>query len=276
MKYLGVIIDTKLTYLPHIKQAADKAAKMVAALSRLMRNVSGPRASKRRLLMDVAQSIMLYGAGVWAEAMAVDKYRKRLASVQRNAALRVACAYRSVSEKAVLVVAGMMLIDLLARERAEVFEERTSENGSSTRVRAREHTLVQWHERWDEDTAVAQWIHTFILELSPWLRRTHGEVSFQLCQFLTGHGHFNRYLFRRGIKVNPFCDYYPDLIEDAEHTLFHCERWMKYRRALEVEIGKCITPATVIYIMLDSKDDWDAIAHYISTVLKMRKMREAI
>ena len=124
VKYIGVNIDAKLTYWNHISQAGDKAAKSVAALSRLMPNVAGPRASKRRLLMEVAHSIMLYGAEVWAKALEMNKYRRRLGSMQRRAELRVACAYRSVSEIAVLVVAGIVPIELLAKERAVVYENR--------------------------------------------------------------------------------------------------------------------------------------------------------
>ena len=123
MNYLCVTIDAKLTHTNHISQVADKAAKFVAAVCRLMPNVAGPRVSKRRLLMEVAHSIMLYGAEVWAKALEMNKYRRRLAAVQRRAALRVVCAYRSVSEKAVLVIASIVPIDLLAKERAVVYEE---------------------------------------------------------------------------------------------------------------------------------------------------------
>lgn len=106
IKYLGLMIDTKLTFWEQIKRAADKAATVTTVLSRFMANTGGPRPGRRRLLMTVAQSVMLYGAEIWADALNVDKYRKRLAAVQRRGALRVACSYRTVSEPAVLVVRG--------------------------------------------------------------------------------------------------------------------------------------------------------------------------
>ena len=274
VKYLGVTIDAKLTYWNYINQAADKAAKSVAALSRLMPNVAGPRASKRRLLMEVAHSIMLYGAEVWAKSLVFNKYRRRLGSVQRRAALRVACAYRSVSEKAVLVVAGIVPIDLLAKERAVVYEEQLVESKETARARARECTLMAWQERWEKDSMVAMWTHTLIPEVRPWYNRKHGEVNFYLCQFLTGHGHFNRYLFRRGIKVNPFCDYCSEAVDDAHHTFFECERWVEDRRALEAVIGKGMSPTTVVQTMLETKSSWDAIAIYIGKVLRSKKLEE--
>ncbi|CAK9829635.1 hypothetical protein ANTRET_LOCUS6938 [Anthophora retusa] len=52
-RYFGVSVDTKLNFGEHIRLTADKAEKGVTALSRLMVNSSGPRASKRRLLMSL-------------------------------------------------------------------------------------------------------------------------------------------------------------------------------------------------------------------------------
>lgn len=51
----------------YIKVADDGARKSAATLGRLMPNVSGPRQCKRRLLMSVIDSRLLYGAQVWAD-----------------------------------------------------------------------------------------------------------------------------------------------------------------------------------------------------------------
>ena len=64
IKHLGIMMDTKLTFWDHIRMALDKAASVTTALSRLMPNVNGPRSGKRRLLITVAQSILLYGSEV--------------------------------------------------------------------------------------------------------------------------------------------------------------------------------------------------------------------
>lgn len=69
VKYLGIHLDTKLNYWKHLSKRAEKAATVVKNLSRIMANVRGPRASKRWLLMRTTESILLYGAEIWAEAM---------------------------------------------------------------------------------------------------------------------------------------------------------------------------------------------------------------
>ena len=51
-EYLGITLDTKLTFFPHIKAVSDKAARVTSVLSGLMSNMSGAKQSKRRLLMS--------------------------------------------------------------------------------------------------------------------------------------------------------------------------------------------------------------------------------
>ncbi|XP_033221147.1 uncharacterized protein LOC117175546 [Belonocnema kinseyi] len=116
-KHLGILLDNKLTFWEHIKRAADKACTVTTNLSRLMANVGGPKSSRRRLLISVTHCILLYGAEVWADAVKIEKYRKRMAGIQGRGAQLVACAYRTVSEPAALLIAEVMPIDLLTAER---------------------------------------------------------------------------------------------------------------------------------------------------------------
>lgn len=138
VKYLGVMFDSKLNYEEHIIRAADKAAKVKASLGTLMANVNGPRPCMRRLLMRAAEAVMLYGAKVWVEALQHDKYRKRIAAVQRRGALRITCSYRTVSEPAVLVVAGVIPIDLLAQERQFAHQRKEARFGKGGGIKARQ------------------------------------------------------------------------------------------------------------------------------------------
>ncbi|GBP00747.1 Putative 115 kDa protein in type-1 retrotransposable element R1DM [Eumeta japonica] len=121
VNYLGMRLDPKLTFARQIEYATQKAAKITTQLSRLMANVGGPLQSKRKLLMEACNGILLYGSEVWAETLKTKCRAKMLLTVQRTSALRVTSAYRTVSAAAVLVIAGMKPIDLQALERMEVF-----------------------------------------------------------------------------------------------------------------------------------------------------------
>lgn len=61
--YLGVWLDTKLTFAEHINKTPEKAEKTSSALICLMSNIVGPRSSKRKLLASVVHGqVLLYMA----------------------------------------------------------------------------------------------------------------------------------------------------------------------------------------------------------------------
>lgn len=62
-KYLGVVMDPKLTFMSQIAKRCNKARNVVKTLSYLMSNLGIPRQSKRRFVMYTTNSIILY-AGV--------------------------------------------------------------------------------------------------------------------------------------------------------------------------------------------------------------------
>lgn len=69
----------------------------MASLARVMPNVGGPRSRKREVSVGVVHTIMLYGAPAWHLGMGIKRYEKMMVSLQRQALLRVASAYRTVS-----------------------------------------------------------------------------------------------------------------------------------------------------------------------------------
>ena len=124
VKYLGLWLYNKLSFYEHIRQTSEKVSKVAATLSWLMAKVGGPKPSRRRLVMSVVHSILLYGTEVCVEAIDVEFYRNKLGAVQRRCAIRIACSYRTVSEKAVLEIAGVMPIRLMAKQQKIVYDNK--------------------------------------------------------------------------------------------------------------------------------------------------------
>ncbi|XP_050314915.1 uncharacterized protein LOC126749262 [Anthonomus grandis grandis] len=62
-------LDRRMTFAKHIKYVCDKAKKVIKALNAILPNVGGPQASRRRVLAMRVQSVVLYGAPVWEEAL---------------------------------------------------------------------------------------------------------------------------------------------------------------------------------------------------------------
>ncbi|XP_014213689.1 uncharacterized protein LOC106643173 [Copidosoma floridanum] len=131
VRYLGVWIDSRLIFWKHIRRTADKATRVSRALSRLMPNVGSPRETKRRLLALVSNSILLYGAKVWVDELARRDIWERLNLVQRIGSLKIACAYRTVSFAAAMVIARTIPVVLLALKRRRKFLSSSDESDSN-------------------------------------------------------------------------------------------------------------------------------------------------
>lgn len=269
VKYLGVTIDRKVSFGEQIRRTAEKASQRVVSLGRLMSNVGGPRSSKRRLLMSSVQSVLLYGSEVWAHALGKKCYRSRLASVQRAGALRVASAYRTVSEPAIMVIAGVVPVHLLARERQAIYRRMSEVGRDTAAAEERERTFRDWQNSWDAETR-GRWTARLIPQVRLWTERKHGEVGYYVTQFLSGHGYFCQYLQRMGKTASPDCLYCPGAADNAEHTFFACARWHARRQQLVSEIGM-FSPNTITGIMLRGEDTWNSVARFVEALLISKK-----
>lgn len=63
-RYLGVIIDSKQTFAPHLRAVSAAAVGTARALGRLMPNSGGLSAAKRRFLTSTVSNKLMYAAPV--------------------------------------------------------------------------------------------------------------------------------------------------------------------------------------------------------------------
>lgn len=304
LKYLGVILENKGTWFgAHLHAAADKARRVMTALSRLMPNVGGPREGRRRLLAGVVHSVLLYGAPTWASTL---PYNPRgvavLASVQRRVAIASVSAYRTVSYDAATVVSRTVPIDLMACERFWAFEARRALRPTVTvgnRVeettasatppggpqRLRDRAVAEWARRYRRTDTPAdtgrEWTRTLIPPglLSQWVNRAHGEMTYRLTQLMTGHGCFNWFLHRIGRAPSVGCshcgptDELGDEEDNARHTLERCEAFECDRERLVLAIGP-FDPGDLVRLMLESPANWRAVATFAEDVMTAKEQAE--
>jgi len=62
IKYLGVMIDSRLSYKEHLEYANKKAAASARSLARILLNTRGPKHERRKLIERVVTSQVLYAA----------------------------------------------------------------------------------------------------------------------------------------------------------------------------------------------------------------------
>lgn len=262
IRYLGVWLDTNLNYGPHINQVVQKAEKTVTALSGIMPNIGGPRASKRRVLLSVVHSQLLYAAPIWCEAVVKKTVKRKLLKVQRGLLIRVASAYRTISAEAVGVIAGVPPVDLLACERMKMY-------GGMDQQEAKEETMDSWQKRWDS-AQHGRWTHKLIPNIKEWTSRTHGEVDYFLTQALSGHGCFMDFLYKRSRAETDRCIYCSE-IDTADHTLFRCGKWESIRMDYETQTGTAFGEETIVNTMINSKSGWTQTYQAIRKIINCKE-----
>lgn len=229
IKYLGVWLDTRLSLKDHIDKTTQKVQRTVRALSSIMPNIGGPRATKRRVLSSVVHSQLLYAAPIWCEAIQRGKAKEQLKKTQREILIRVCSAYRTISYESVTVIAGVAPINLQAKERLAKYEGKESSE-------ARKDLLEEWQRMWDNGK-YGRWTHYLIPNIRAWLNRSQGETDYFLTQALSGHGCFREYLYKRKRAETDECRYC-SATDTVEHTLFVCLRWEEERQTFERKAGK--------------------------------------
>jgi len=268
IRYLGVMIDTRLCFREHLSYVQEKAANSSQALFRMLWNTRGPKQERRVLLTSVVRAVITYAAPIWADAIKVPSYARGVKSIHRLCALRICCGFRTISDDAALVIAGIIPIDLLvAEEKAVVEAIRQGVDKKAARSIARAESLREWQCRWDT-SAVGRWTHRLIPDVNRWLNRKHGAVNFYTTQLLSGHGCFRQYLCRFGHDSSPICSWCGTASEDAEHIVFVCGRFEAHRNELRRFAGQQLTPSNLVEVITGCAEIWTAFNNFAAIVMK--------
>lgn len=118
--YLGVRTDSCFNFEVQVESSSAKAAAVGKTQFRLMANVRGSKQKRRALLTSVTTSVITYGISLWGDALATQSTRKKVTSVHRLSALRVASTFRSVSKDTAKVIFRLPPIGILAEERKQL------------------------------------------------------------------------------------------------------------------------------------------------------------
>ncbi|GBO06211.1 Retrovirus-related Pol polyprotein from type-1 retrotransposable element R1, partial [Araneus ventricosus] len=107
LKYLGVTIDHKLSWLPHVIEQAKRAMDQYRQLCRIGGKTWGINKNIRRLLYKkVIEITLCHGAAAWGHNM-TSRLQKKLDSIQRLFLLYITGAYRTTPTAALRVVTGL-------------------------------------------------------------------------------------------------------------------------------------------------------------------------
>ena len=139
LKYLGIIMDYKLTFRDHINYVTDKCTRLVFALAKSAKiNWGLGRKALKTIYVEGILSLLIYGAPVWIRAMEKVKYKNKVTRGQRLINIKMAKAYRTVSNEALCVVTGMTPLHVKIEEAARLYQYTggsIKDKGSSTMIR---------------------------------------------------------------------------------------------------------------------------------------------
>ncbi|XP_076301657.1 uncharacterized protein LOC143219639 [Lasioglossum baleicum] len=117
------------------------------------------------------------------------------------------------------------------------------------------------------------WTKRLIPDPVIWKNRKYGSLNFRLTQCLTGHGVFKAYLFRIKKANNDKC-WWCDERDDAEHTVFRCEKWEPQRMHLQIDLDQDLTVDTFSECILKNKDNWNKINTFINKIIDEKEKYE--
>ena len=117
LKYQGIILDSKLTFRNHIIAMTDKCSKLIFTLSKSAKlNWGLNYAALRTIYTGGILPLLLYEAPFWINAINKASYKLKITRVQRLINMRLARAYRTVSNEALCLITGLTPIDIKTEE----------------------------------------------------------------------------------------------------------------------------------------------------------------
>ncbi|XP_065359422.1 uncharacterized protein LOC135953441 [Calliphora vicina] len=118
-KYLGIILDSKLSWSLNIHARASKAAVAIYACRRAIGSTWGISPRNAKWLFDmVVKPILMYGALVWWKALSKSTYCGIIERILRISALMITGALRSTPSRALFVMMHWLPADLMAKQLA--------------------------------------------------------------------------------------------------------------------------------------------------------------
>lgn len=128
----------------------------------------------------------------------------------------------TVSDRAPLVFAGSILIDILAVEMKRIYFRCQIVDIQTEKLRT---FMSKCHSRW-EQAFKERWTFRLFPHLTQWMEKGH-ELNFYMIEFQTCHDCFSQYLLKSEQAKSPTCPNCIDVNENAEHVIFSCPklRW---------------------------------------------------
>lgn len=236
--YLGIEIDTGLTFLPHIKKQGVKARTLFRKIGRLLKVTFGANTVNLNFLYKTVYiPIISYASKAWIHKIDHWSIVKNLKETQRQVLINTTGANRTSPLQALCVVSNNPPIHLKLKEIQEL-SNRVRGPNNETKAQITPRMLTNWQTEWDTVT-IRRYTHKLLPSITERQTLKHlSDIDHGVIQLLTGHGPYKSYLKRFMRSDTDLCQDCGDL-DDASHSIFECEtqedlRILKHEKVLKV------------------------------------------
>jgi hypothetical protein len=252
-RYLGVYIDDKLTCIHHVEKVCEKARRIIFALGRktyITWNI--PIAEPLHTIYRCCIiPIMAFGSEVWAHRLYITTIRTKLNSIYGLASKLIIQGYRSVSNEAAGVIAGLPPLDLVLaqvnckkvlrkEEETHFLQQNLSRREFDNFGQIKEYFSLlvndHWQYRW-ENSQKGRTTFAFIPTVPESPRWSFTRES---TQTLTGHGNFQVHMYRIGKSSVEDCGTC-NKKDDPIHCIRECIEFREERAELKLHFNGIVT-----------------------------------
>ncbi|KAG5870373.1 hypothetical protein JTB14_016140 [Gonioctena quinquepunctata] len=221
LKYLGVILDERMSFTEHIGYISNKARSIFQSLRKFALPRWGNCVDSLKKIYQVAIiPIVGYASEVWLDKAESRQNKQKLRSMQCFCLRVILGAYKTVPNETACVLAKQLPIDLELKGRLAFSElrkiGRTIILGHEVILReyrfwvaaalqVRAWLVGAWQALWNS-TSKGRHCHELIRNLSSWTDIGHNQLSRVIISFLSSHGNCGAHLFRIGKRNSPECD----------------------------------------------------------------------
>jgi Reverse transcriptase (RNA-dependent DNA polymerase)/Endonuclease-reverse transcriptase len=243
--HLGVILSNGCrTFRAHVNYIVNKALKSFHFVSRLAGANWGLRFSHLKCLYAaIFVQIVSYSSSLWRDKI-TGVVRLALHRGQRTPLMMLTRSYRTTSNSALAVIAGVLPLDLQVQVKAAGYcfrndlvlhidgvlvPKEPDDTITIFKQRAFDTAIDVWQVRWDVEVN-GRHTYSFFPDIRRRLSYTWIVPDRFVSQFLTGHGAFAAKLTQLGLRNDPRCvcgEY-----QDADHILWSCSLLENERKDL--------------------------------------------
>lgn len=242
-KYLGIMLDQKLSFTEHFNYLSHKTSKIVNKLRLVCPNIDGYSNNARRIMYEgTVGAIWKYGSVVFAHRLQLKKNSKIVRKIHRRMLIGCLRAYRTCRYLSLTLIAAWVPFEMEILGRAILagqkygwriepapfnvpWEDVCLLNTFELKEKLKRCMLASWEMEWSEVPSESWTKHLF-----PSVRKALSAPlysDFYLTQALTGHGVFRAYTNKvnKNVVRDPYC---PECVvpETPEHVFTNCPRFI--------------------------------------------------